>query len=285
MAAVSRSYEFWFAAYFLSKYGSRTSDSETAAPPTRLGTSTWKETYSLFYPVLGLGRTDVTFQRSLKNARDSYDATLSESGRRGWWQTQLPETAQRVVQEWSVKPEEDVVGEIERLLSRTTPKTGVLPKALLTLGVSKKRFQGRRIKNPRQPSNSSLSRTIIGQMAEELVFQHLKQTLGEVASTLRYNSMHGEKPGYDMSYTTKQGVLQAVEVKGTSAPSMDGFTITENERHAAETLGDRYTVMLVIGVPNNARLVEIRNPIAKCREGQMLLPPSEWDARRFSVTG
>ena len=66
---------------------------------------------------------------------------------------------------------------------------------------------------------------------------------------------------------------------------MDGFTITKNELQAAETLGDRYTVMLVIGVPNNARLVELRNPSAKCREGQISLTPSEWDVRRFSATG
>ena len=121
-------------------------------------------------------------------------------------------------------------------------------------------------------------------MAEELAFQHLTQTLGGAALTLRHHSKHGETPGYDISYTTEQGVFQAVEVKGTIAQSMDSFTLTENERQAAEDLGDRYVVMLVLGVPNNARHVELRDPNAKQLRGDIALTPSEWYVRHFTAT-
>jgi hypothetical protein len=272
--------------YFLSKFGDRSSGSGTAGPPNSLGTYTWKETYALFHPELSGGRSALSFRNSLKNARDIYDAKFTESGRRGWWQqSQLPETAMRVVTEWSDRPEHQVIDEITRLVTGTAHAFGVLPRASMTLGLSERRSQGRRPDKQRQPSSSSSSSSVIGQLAEELVFCHLNSTLGRAALSLRHHSKLGEKPGYDISYTTEQGIFQAVEVKGTVAHSMSGFTLTENERQAAEDLGDKYVLMLVIGVPGQAHYQEIFNPIRKWQEGQLSFTPSEWAVRRLRVTG
>jgi 5-methylcytosine-specific restriction protein A len=284
MPTFKRSREFWFAAYFLSKFGHRLSGSGTATPPSALGISTWNETYALFYPALGDGRSPSAFRNSLKNARDSYDATFTESGRQGWWQSKLTEAAMSVITEWSARTEHQVIAEIRTLLSRPTQTLEKLPLASLALGVSQGRSQGVQHSKQSRQSSSSPKSSVIGQLTEELVFDHLKLTLGQAALSLRHHSKLGEKPGYDISYKNEQGLLQAVEVKGTVALSMTGFTLTENERIAAENLGDDYILMLVIGVPHKAKYQEIRNPIRKWKEGQISFTPSEWNVRKLRVS-
>ena len=72
-------------AYFLAKYGEKESPDSPTKPPPEVGTSRWNAAYATFYRALGDGRTLSSFQNSLKNARDVFDARV-DSGRIGWRQ-------------------------------------------------------------------------------------------------------------------------------------------------------------------------------------------------------
>ena len=81
--ATKRSQGIWLVGYFLAKYGSPGGRSGKPAPPAELEAATWNETYALFWPALGDGRSEETFANSLKNARDTFDSHLN-IGRVGW---------------------------------------------------------------------------------------------------------------------------------------------------------------------------------------------------------
>ena len=46
----------------------------------------------------------------------------------------------------------------------------------------------------------------------------------------------GDKPGYDLSYTSTKGKTVGVEVKGTSSKKMTSFELTSNEWKKAKEL-------------------------------------------------
>ena len=71
--ALPRSYEFWLAAYYLSRYGDVTGTERTASPPRSLGVEHWRDAYEAFFDSLSGGRDMTSFVRSLKNARDTFD--------------------------------------------------------------------------------------------------------------------------------------------------------------------------------------------------------------------
>ena len=74
---VRRGTHFIEVAFFLSRFGKK-------GPPARLNTLAWKEAYQIFYEQLNEGRDIVSFERSLKNARDAYDSHFPETEREGW---------------------------------------------------------------------------------------------------------------------------------------------------------------------------------------------------------
>lgn len=80
---VARSEEVWMVAFFLSRYGSKTGGKKVD-PPKELKTNNWNNAYRMFYDSLNQGRTMSSFENSLKNARDSFDSNISNSGRTGW---------------------------------------------------------------------------------------------------------------------------------------------------------------------------------------------------------
>ena len=81
--AVRRSEEMQLVAYALSRCSAEGKDGKFTKPPEWLRTQTWAETYAMFFPKLGDGRTLKSFANSLKNARDAFDAHLPSS-RVGW---------------------------------------------------------------------------------------------------------------------------------------------------------------------------------------------------------
>lgn len=123
--AITRSYEIWFVASFLSRFGSRSVD-RCIDPPDSLHVGTWKEAYDLFYGAINGGRAEQYFRNSLKNARDSYDSHLAESGRIGWGDPDLGrpprhlgERVRKVVQDWEYRK----LNEISNRISEMTKKS------------------------------------------------------------------------------------------------------------------------------------------------------------------
>ena len=88
----------------------------------------------------------------------------------------------------------------------------------------------------------------------------LEKNLGELASSIRHHSIHGETPGYDISYIDELGTKQAIEVKGSELSKVSSFDLTDNELDAARKLGDNYTVWVVVNVGNNPRYGRIKDP-------------------------
>ncbi|GAA3972589.1 hypothetical protein GCM10022246_26120 [Pedobacter ginsengiterrae] len=74
---IRRGKPFIEVAYFLSRFG-------CSNPPENLQANSWKEAYRMFFEALNEGRSIETFEHSLKNARDSFDAHFPETNREGW---------------------------------------------------------------------------------------------------------------------------------------------------------------------------------------------------------
>ena len=74
---IKRTTSFFEVAYFLSKYGQ-------LDPPKVLQTDSWKTAYHIFYEDLNEGRDILTFEHSLKNARDGFDNYFPSTHREGW---------------------------------------------------------------------------------------------------------------------------------------------------------------------------------------------------------
>jgi hypothetical protein len=74
---IKRATNFIEVAFFLSKYGK-------SNPPEVLQTTSWKVAYRMFYEKLNEGRDILTFEHSLKNARDAFDSHFTETQRKGW---------------------------------------------------------------------------------------------------------------------------------------------------------------------------------------------------------
>lgn len=74
---IKRGIHFIEVAFFLARFGK-------INPPARLNTLSWKAAYQMFYEQLNEGREIVSFERSLKNARDAFDSHFGETEREGW---------------------------------------------------------------------------------------------------------------------------------------------------------------------------------------------------------
>jgi Domain of unknown function (DUF3883) len=66
-----------------------------------------------------------------------------------------------------------------------------------------------------------------------------------------------ETPGWDIDYVDFGGVLQRVEVKGTTAAAFSGIELTANEMQAAQTHGQTYWLYLVAGCLTDSPMVQV----------------------------
>tara|TARA_B100000749_G_C18367093_1_gene440071 strand:- start:46 stop:399 length:354 start_codon:yes stop_codon:yes gene_type:complete len=108
-----------------------------------------------------------------------------------------------------------------------------------------------------------------------------RKKLGELASSIRHHSIHGETPGYDISYIDELGTKQAIEVKGSELSKVSSFDLTDNELDAARELGVNYTVWVVINVGNNPRYGRIKNPYGRWQSNNLEIAPSMWQVQGF----
>lgn len=79
-----RSKEFLQVGFYLAKFGSIEEGKNYPSPPIRLRVERWNDAYRIFYEGLNVGRSILSFERSLKNVRDAYDSHLPDSKRIGW---------------------------------------------------------------------------------------------------------------------------------------------------------------------------------------------------------
>lgn len=76
---IRRSDDLYYIGYALSRLSSA-----SGSPPPQLSTSTWRETYDLYFQTFGAGREAESFRNTLKNVRDAFDAFNERSARQGW---------------------------------------------------------------------------------------------------------------------------------------------------------------------------------------------------------
>lgn len=105
-----RGKQFLQVSFYLSKFGTTKDGKNYPSPPERLRVETWTDAYRIFYEKLNGGRTILAFERSLKNARDSFDSHLPNSMRIGWRvedrkPSPLGKDAQQVFDEFENKSE------------------------------------------------------------------------------------------------------------------------------------------------------------------------------------
>lgn len=105
--------------FYLSKFGEINNVEKYPSPPKRLRVKKWNEAYRMFYEKLNGGRTILAFERSLNNARDSFDSHIPESGRVGWRAENrkpnpLSKEAKDIFNEFENKSEQEVWNTIKK---------------------------------------------------------------------------------------------------------------------------------------------------------------------------
>jgi 5-methylcytosine-specific restriction protein A len=123
---VDRSFEMLVASYYLARCG-QPNPGGPSGPPSRLGVTSWKDAYDVFFEAMGDGRTPAQFRNSMKNARDTFDV-LFPNGRIGWVGTNgsrpsMPRSFQRVDEEWQPRTDAELEGFIFRLITGS-PEAG-----------------------------------------------------------------------------------------------------------------------------------------------------------------
>jgi hypothetical protein len=108
--------------YFLARCGA---GEEHTLPPAVLGTTSWEKAYSMFHNRLGGGREPNTFQHSLQNIRDAFDAYI-DNGRRGWYKdgkpAPLPWSHQKIFDKWRLRDDRELWKEAQTYFSGAMPK-------------------------------------------------------------------------------------------------------------------------------------------------------------------
>ena len=121
----------------------------------------------------------------------------------------------------------------------------------------------------------------VGDWAEERVLEHLRKTFSSRGrDSLRWVAQEGETPGWDISYEDDDGQLIAVEVKGTTLSRFSSLEMTRNEWSAAERMGSRYVLALVVrAASSKASLAFMQNPFAAKERGLLAVEPLSWHLR------
>jgi len=113
----------------------------------------------------------------------------------------------------------------------------------------------------------------IGDWAERAALKYIKEQIVGCTECVHRADM-GETPGWDIDYLDASGVLQRVEVKGTTAGAFSGVELTVNEMNAAKAHGPAYWLCLVAGCETaSPRVQMIQDPAAKLTAGDWVAKP------------
>jgi poly-beta-hydroxyalkanoate depolymerase len=118
----------------------------------------------------------------------------------------------------------------------------------------------------------------IGDWAEQFVHDWLREHLSEdERSTIDWLARRGETPGWDISYTTRDGQEIAVEVKATVSARVSVIEVTANEWQAAEQRGPEYIVAIVTGAMSpHPRIALLRDPVHTAESAGIVVAPSSY---------
>jgi hypothetical protein len=110
--------ELWTVAFFLASCGHRVDDGP-ADPPMEFGPVKWGNVFASFYQILGAGRDQEQFRKSLSNLRDYYDAFV-DSGRKGWdpKTSPMPRLGHIVMTDWKNRPREELWEYVKQFVTR-----------------------------------------------------------------------------------------------------------------------------------------------------------------------
>jgi hypothetical protein len=119
---IPRSESMILVGYFLARCGV---GEDHTLPPAALGTTSWEKAYSMFYDRIGGGREPSTFQRSLQNVRDAFDAYV-DNGRRGWYKdgkpAPLPWSHQKIFDRWRLQDNQALWKVVQSYIGGVMPK-------------------------------------------------------------------------------------------------------------------------------------------------------------------
>ena len=117
-------------------------------------------------------------------------------------------------------------------------------------------------KDGRHQTRYSRSAKIVGDRAEEIVFRWIQNNRTS-ARDIRWLAREGYSPGWDIQFTNDDGVVIAVEVKGTSEDRFVSFELTANELAAMKAKNDAFWLVLVADCLSGSPIIEIiENPCA-----------------------
>lgn len=148
---------------------------------------------------------------------------------------------------------------------------------------SKKKFQQKSNKKPSKPSTPSKQ---VGDAGEQYVYEYECNKLSKlnrndlVERIIKQYEDLSNFPGYDIKSFDKNGNEIFIEVKSTKSKNKEYFEITDNEKNAAEKIGDAYFIYLVTSALTNPIIsLKIQNPIRYVQQNKVLMEPL---AYRFS---
>lgn len=112
----------------------------------------------------------------------------------------------------------------------------------------------------------------IGDWAERVALRYIQDNVAGCSDCV-HRAAQGETPGWDIDYRDTDGVVQRVEVKGTTGAAFAAVELTANELAAAQAHRANYWLCLVAGCETSTPLVQlVQNPAAK-------LDTNEWAAK------
>lgn len=129
--------------FFLSKYGKKSP--QKIYPPEELNTDNWNEAYGMFYDSLNQGRSMSGFANSLKNARDSFDSNISDSGRTGWRDKngnprELEKIAKKILYQYSDMDRQTIWEKIKIYINESPETSGKIVNDLISLQESEQEY-------------------------------------------------------------------------------------------------------------------------------------------------
>ena len=119
----------------------------------------------------------------------------------------------------------------------------------------------------------------IGDWAEAAAVRWINKTVVGCTECV-YRAAAGETPGWDFDYLDTDGVLQRVEVKGTTGAAFSGVDMTAGEMRAAELHRETYWLCLVANCETDKGVVQmIRDPAGSIAAGTWRAEPILYSVR------
>jgi len=157
------------------------------------------------------------------------------------------------------------------------------------------------IRPPKKPSRKSASRTgggkrrskkstIVGNQAEEIVFNYEQKKVSELGITDSeviwcQKNPEDRKPGYDVLSFNDTGEEIYIEVKGTEGKKMTSVSLTSHEWEVANSSFHKsnYFIYLVFEALTKPKIEIIQNPVKLVDDGSLEIKISDYELRLHSA--